>query len=131
MAPRHQTTDQGHQSRPVSYHHGTAPRQNHMSYGMLLNSVSPTLPTQKQLCNRLRWRGNVWAVLWAGLALVLSVAQTTFAQTPSPNALYHDAAAASERGDSLRAIALYKQLIELQPDSAEARTNLGVVLAQT
>ena len=78
---------------------------------------------------RLRWFGYFPAVLSGLLALFLSAGQVAVAQTLSPDALYRDAAAASERGDLAQAIALYKQLVELQPDSAEARTNLGVVLA--
>ena len=51
------------------------------------------------------------------------------AQTKSPAELYREAAAANERGDLQRAITLYVQLIKLQPESVEARTNFGVVLA--
>src|SRR6266568_496028 len=91
-----------------------------------------SLTIQKGACDRKRprWPGNFPAVLVGFLALFLLAEQVAFAQTPSPDALYRDAVAASERGDLARSIALYKQLVELQPDSAEARTNLGVVLAQ-
>jgi Flp pilus assembly protein TadD len=63
------------------------------------------------------------------LAMLLAVLTPVYAQTPSAEELYRDAAAANQRGDFARAIALYEQLLKLQPDSAELRTNFGVVLA--
>ena len=49
----------------------------------------------------------------------------------SPQTLAKDADAAYARGDPQDAIRLYAELIEIQPDSVEARTNLGVALART
>src|ERR1051326_6335319 len=102
-----------------------------MTSGFQITQVHPISQTiEKEACDRKRLLGsiNLPAVLLSIFAL-LSAGQVAFAQAPSPDALYRDALAASERGDLGRAISLYKQLVELQPDSVEARTNLGVVLA--
>jgi Flp pilus assembly protein TadD len=55
--------------------------------------------------------------------------RTAAAQTPSADSLCNDAGQAYDRGDFEKAISLYEALIQLQPQSMEARTNLGVALA--
>ncbi len=57
------------------------------------------------------------------------VAPRASGQARSPQALNRDADAAYERGDVQQAIRLYEELLKAQPDSVEARTNLGVALA--
>lgn len=47
----------------------------------------------------------------------------------SADSLYKDAGEAFDRGDVEQAIALYQKLVEMRPESVEARTNLGVALA--
>src|SRR5215469_3994717 len=70
---------------------------------------------------RLRWLGSI-----ALLALVLPLC----AQEPSPQSLYNDAGKALDSGNTQLAIKLYQELLEKAPDSVEARTNLGVALAE-
>jgi Flp pilus assembly protein TadD len=48
----------------------------------------------------------------------------------SHESLYRDADAAYDRGDMRQAIHLYEELIKIEPDSAAARTNLGIALAR-
>jgi Flp pilus assembly protein TadD len=50
-------------------------------------------------------------------------------QTPTPQTLYQQADQAYDRGDVEQAVHLYRELLKLQPDSIQARTNLGVALA--
>jgi tetratricopeptide (TPR) repeat protein len=51
-------------------------------------------------------------------------------QTPSPQVLFRDAEAADARGDVQEAIRLYREFLQANPDSVEARTNLGVALSR-
>lgn len=50
-------------------------------------------------------------------------------QGPTAEQLYNEANGAYDRGDVLRAIALYQRVITLEPDSVPARSNLAVALA--
>ncbi|MFB3922867.1 MAG: tetratricopeptide repeat protein [Terriglobia bacterium] len=65
-------------------------------------------------------------LLW-GLLIVVPFAT---AQTTAPEQLYKEAEAAYQRGDLRRAIALYEELVKLQPDSVPLRTDFGVALAR-
>ncbi len=67
-------------------------------------------------------------VLTCMLAL-LPASSIVRAQIPVADSLYKEAGEAYDRGDLERAISLYEKLIELRPESVEARTNLGVALA--
>jgi tetratricopeptide (TPR) repeat protein len=58
------------------------------------------------------------------------LAPVVLAQTPSPEDLYKEAESAYQAGDTPKAIYLYEELVKVQPNSVEARTNLGVMLAQ-
>lgn len=49
---------------------------------------------------------------------------------PSPQDLYDRAGKALDAGDAAQAIKLYEELLQLVPDSIEARTNLGAAFAQ-
>jgi Flp pilus assembly protein TadD len=51
-------------------------------------------------------------------------------QTHSPQTLSKDADTAYMRGDMQETVRLYEEVIKIHPDSAEARTNLGVALAR-
>lgn len=63
------------------------------------------------------------------ILLVLLIAPgLAAAQTRSPEELYKQAVTADEQGNVQQAIALYEELLKLQPDSVPARTNLGVAL---
>ena len=64
------------------------------------------------------------------LSVLAMAALQTSAQAQSPEKLNRDADAAYERGDVQQAIRLYEELLKAQPDSVEARTNLGVALAR-
>jgi tetratricopeptide (TPR) repeat protein len=64
-----------------------------------------------------------------GLSLLAVMVQAP-AQETSPAELFKSAAAAYERGDIPQAIRLYEQLLRLQPDSVEAKTNLAVALVR-
>jgi tetratricopeptide (TPR) repeat protein len=65
----------------------------------------------------------------ASLIFVLAVCAQVQTEANSPKSLYRDADAAYDRGDVQQAIQLYEKLIEIEPDSVPARTNLGVALA--
>jgi tetratricopeptide (TPR) repeat protein len=54
----------------------------------------------------------------------------TASQPPSAQDLYDRAGKALDAGDAAQAIKLYDELLQLVPDSLEARTNLGAALAQ-
>lgn len=62
--------------------------------------------------------------------VVLIFVSPALAQTPSPEELYKEAESAYQAGDTPKAIRLYEELVKAQPNSVEARTNLGVMLAQ-
>jgi tetratricopeptide (TPR) repeat protein len=66
----------------------------------------------------------------ASILAVLIVARATATGGKSPEQLYKDALAADERGDTSRAISLYKQFLKIRPHSIPVRTNLGVALAR-
>jgi Flp pilus assembly protein TadD len=59
------------------------------------------------------------------LFLLVIAAPGATAQTPSSATIYKEALAADERGETERAIALYRQVLRLEPGSVPARTNLG------
>lgn len=63
------------------------------------------------------------------IALVTS-ALPLCGQEHTPQSLYNDAGKALDAGNSELAIQLYQELLQKAPDSIEARTNLGVALAQ-
>jgi len=70
------------------------------------------------------------------LILILAIAVGIFipssidCQAPSAQALYEQAGKALDAGNTTKAIELYQELLRQAPDSIEARTNLGVALAQ-
>lgn len=63
------------------------------------------------------------------LGMLASAGLQAWGQALSPQTLAKDADTAYVRGDVQEAIRLYEELIKIQPDSVEARTNLGVALA--
>jgi len=71
---------------------------------------------------------NFFTVAGCLLAALLLASPMAWAQA-SADSLYKNAGEAYDRGDLEHAISLYQKLIELQPESVEARTNLGVALA--
>ena len=58
------------------------------------------------------------------------VAGAVWAQSPSPEQLFHDAVAAQQRGDDALAVGKYQELVKRYPDSLEVRANLGAALAR-
>jgi len=65
----------------------------------------------------------------AFLLLSLAISPSFARQRNNAEELYRNAVKADEQGDEEKAIGLYQQLIILQPDSVQARSNLGVALA--
>ena len=57
-------------------------------------------------------------------------AGAAWAQSPSPEQLFHDAVAAQQRGDDALAVRKYQELVKRYPDSLEVRANLGAALAR-
>lgn len=70
------------------------------------------------------------SVLFLALSAALSAALAA-AQQPEADRLFSSAVAAQERGDFSAAIHDYQQLLELNPNLADARVNLGAALAHT
>jgi len=64
-----------------------------------------------------------------GIALSIWGTSPVLCQDSSAQSLYDRAGVALDKGDTELAIKLYEQLLQQRPDSAEARTNLGVALA--
>jgi tetratricopeptide (TPR) repeat protein len=62
------------------------------------------------------------------VAFVLTAALLQ-AQDRRPQILYRDAVEAYDRGDVEKAIGLYREVLKRQPDSLQARANLGAALA--
>ncbi len=62
-------------------------------------------------------------------AIFLMFPVLLIAQEANPESLYNRAGAAYDKGDVKGAITLYEELLRKDPDSVEARTNLGVALA--
>jgi Flp pilus assembly protein TadD len=71
-----------------------------------------------------------WVAISALVALAFLAPYVAAKQEPSLESLYKQAMEADDRGDVQKAIALYQELLRRQPDSVEARTNLGVALAK-
>ena len=63
------------------------------------------------------------------LTMLLIAASCALSQRLSPELLYQNAVTEYEKGNVQQAIALYESLLKLQPNSVQARTNLGVALA--
>lgn len=63
------------------------------------------------------------------LCTSLYVPRQAGAQTTSADTIYKDAGDAYDHGDVDKAIVLYQNFVELEPQSVEGRTNLGVALA--
>jgi len=72
-----------------------------------------------------------WVAINLLIALAFLAPNVSAEQGSSPEALYKQAMEADDRGDVQKAITLYQELLRRQPDSVEARTNLGVALAKT
>jgi len=72
--------------------------------------------------------GNCARIVVSTAAVFAVTALIALAQAPSLDDIYRQAVAANDRGDTLSAIALYKRLVELQPNSAELHANLGIAL---
>ena len=65
------------------------------------------------------------------LVAIVALAPLSLKSHQEPaQALYDEAGKALDAGDGAQAITLYQQLLQLTPGSIEARTNLGVALAQ-
>jgi tetratricopeptide (TPR) repeat protein len=62
-------------------------------------------------------------------ALVLLLSAILTAQQPDPDALLKRAIDAQQHGDYAAAIADYRKLLELRPNDAEAKVNLGAALS--
>jgi tetratricopeptide (TPR) repeat protein len=62
--------------------------------------------------------------------LLLLLASAAAAQSRSPEQIFHDAVAAQQRGDDATAVREYRELLKQYPGTAEARANLGVILAR-
>jgi tetratricopeptide (TPR) repeat protein len=68
--------------------------------------------------------------LWVGLvSITILCSIPAFAKQEKALDLYRDAVAADEHGEIEHAIALYRQMLALQPASLEAHSNLGADLA--
>ena len=78
-----------------------------------------------------RLRVSDWNHLAITFFLLLPLIASSAAQRKSADELYKEAVAADERGETQQAIALYQEVIALQPGSVQARSNLGVALAHT
>lgn len=72
-----------------------------------------------------------WVAINALVALASLTPYVSAEQDSSPESLYKQAIEADDHGDVQKAIALYRELLRRQPDSVEARTNLGAALAKT
>jgi len=100
-----------------------------------LNTSPDSLPITKMLADVLVELGRTQE---AATVLELAHAQHPGEPNPSPSDspqaspqdLYDRAGKALDGGDAAQAIKLYEELIQLVPDSIEARTNLGAALAQ-
>ena len=78
-----------------------------------------------------RMPGRVAVVFAVACAVTFLGGIQLACQQASPQALYDGAGKALDAGDPAQAIKLYEELLALRPDSIEARTNLGVALAQS
>lgn len=73
-----------------------------------------------------------WLFTLLSASLTASIAHSQTASVDSlssAESLYRNAGEALDRGDVDQAIALYRKLVGMRPDSVEARTNYGVALA--
>jgi len=61
--------------------------------------------------------------------LLLIAAGAGWAQSASPEQLFHEAVEAQRRGDDALAVGKYKQILKRYPGSVEVRANLGAALA--
>jgi len=62
--------------------------------------------------------------------VALLIAAAACAQSPNPEQLFRDAAAAQQRGDDALAIRKYQELLKRYPEVVEVRANLGAALAK-
>ena len=69
------------------------------------------------------------AVLVSALSALALSACVAPAETQNPDQLFRDAIDAQQRGDFPTAIREYRQVLELRPNTVEARVNLGAALA--
>jgi tetratricopeptide (TPR) repeat protein len=75
------------------------------------------------------WLAGISILLFLLSAARTAQTQSASADTVSPESLYKEAGAAYDRRDFVQAIHLYEQLVQMRPDSVEARTDFGVALA--